>query len=108
MKISINSFQDFLDITKNHKPSLEKPLMCLSFHSLCSLGMGVAWGYLELLQKEYPDWVPYFSVDCGDCPGYALSALRHGIKNIFYKGPHWDRLQGAALSYDASILSMDF
>jgi hypothetical protein len=71
-------------IQASNKP--EKSLLCLPPNAPSYMGMGIIWGFLEHLQKNYPAWADRLAVDCGEQAGYVMSALRHGIKICFFKG----------------------
>ena len=50
--------------------------------------MGPAWfrGMVRKLERAYPDLDVEAVLDCGDAAGYALAALRSGVKIIRYSG----------------------
>lgn len=50
--------------------------------------MGPAWfqGMVRELERAYPDLDVEAVLDCGDAAGYALAALRSGVKFIRYSG----------------------
>ena len=43
-------------------------------------------------------------LDCGSMPGYALAALRHGLKTICYDGATYDTIAEMAAQRGASVL----
>lgn len=101
-----HAYDDMIKAIGPYDHLKKKPILCLSFESLSMVGMGVTWGYLELLKERHPTWVPFFGVDCGECSGYVLSALRHGIKHMLYYGPKdtLHKLQQAAKPYGAKVI----
>jgi hypothetical protein len=104
--IRIHSYDEIIRVIGDYALTDPKPLLCLTTQSLQALGVGGAWGYLALLKDLHPSWAPFFAVDCGDCAGYVLSCLRHGIKHVFYSGLFLSRLQAAAKPYDAKVLPL--
>jgi hypothetical protein len=42
--------------------------------------------------------------DCGDLPGHALAALRHGLKTIRYDGPGYEAIADIAAQGGAAVL----
>ncbi len=51
--------------------------------------LGPAWfgNLIEIVQNEFPDLAIVGILDCGDAPGNALAALRHGIACIYISAP---------------------
>lgn len=51
--------------------------------------LGPAWfgNITEIVQKEFPALTIIGVLDCGDAPGNALAALRHGITCIYFSAP---------------------
>jgi len=43
-------------------------------------------------------------LDCGSMPGYALAALRHGVKTIRYDGASFDAIVEIAAQHGATVL----
>ncbi len=83
----------------------------LSLASLVDGGLsgGAAW-FVALeaaLRAEFPDTLGDMILDCGDCPGTALGALRAGVRRIAYAGPDRARMAEAAASLGASLAEID-
>ncbi len=70
-----------------------------------ALSGGAAWfAAIEAeLRAEFPDTLADMVLDCGDCPGAALGALRAGVKTIAYAGPDRARMRAAAASVGAKL-----
>jgi hypothetical protein len=52
-----------------------------------SLGVGYFAALIATLRREYPAVAATAVLDCGDAPGLALAALRHGIEGVRVKAP---------------------
>ncbi len=50
---------------------------------------GPGWfeAVIAAARTRYPDVAVTAILDCGDAPGHALAAIRHGLKAIRYDGP---------------------
>jgi hypothetical protein len=70
-----------------------------------ALSGGAAWfaAIEAALRAEFPDTLADMILDCGDCPGAALGALRTGIRTIAYAGPDRARMEEAAASAGARL-----
>src|ERR1044072_5996426 len=57
----------------------------------------------ENLAKEFPHKKLIFRYEVGEAPGYALGALRMGIRRLLFKGPKetLEKLQSIARLYQA-------
>lgn len=71
--------------------------------------LGPAWfGHaLAIAAREHPNARIEGLFDCGDKAGYAMAALRYGLKRIRFTGPkrQSERLAGLAAAYDAEIVT---
>ena len=65
--------------------------MPLELHSApdAAASLGPHWfqKILDAIEEEFPDLQVVGILDCGASPGYALAALRQGLKRIRYSGP---------------------
>lgn len=102
--ILIQTHADLKSAAAVHDP--KHTFLYLPHRATHFMGMGAIWGFLDLLQRDYPEWVGRFLVDCGDAPGYVLSALRHGAKLCTFSGPPetLQKLQSVAKRYDAQVM----
>lgn len=65
-----------------------KPLLLLSApFAAAYTGPGWFGAVARQVSDEFPDARVTAALDCGDRPGHALAALRHGLKTIRYDGP---------------------
>ncbi len=71
------------------------------------LGVGFFRALVDAARAEYPGVVVDAVMDCGDAPGYALSALRLDFKTIVLRGDPRARARVAAIarSLGARVLS---
>jgi hypothetical protein len=69
--------------------------------------LGPAWfgNITNIVQKEFPDLAIIGVLDCGDAPGNALAALRHGIACIYISAPSAvaDKIRAIALHTKADV-----
>jgi len=69
--------------------------------------LGPAWfgNIAEIVQKEFPALTIISVLDCGEAPGNALAALRHGITCIYISAPSSvvDKIKAIALQTKADI-----
>ncbi|MBI1245935.1 MAG: hypothetical protein GC202_13110 [Alphaproteobacteria bacterium] len=70
-----------------------------------ALSGGAEWfaAIERALRAEFPDTLGEMILDCGDCPGTALGALRTGLKTIAYSGPERARMEDAAATSGAKL-----
>jgi alkanesulfonate monooxygenase SsuD/methylene tetrahydromethanopterin reductase-like flavin-dependent oxidoreductase (luciferase family) len=65
--------------------------VCVTVISAPNAAQAVGPGWFDAViaaaQARYPDVRVTAILDCGDAPGHALAALRHGVKAIRYNGP---------------------
>jgi hypothetical protein len=52
-----------------------------------SLGVGYFAALIATLRREFPAVAATAVLDCGDAPGLALAALRHGVEGVRVKAP---------------------
>ena len=63
-----------------------------------NLGVGFFWALIDAARAEYPGAAVEAVMDCGDAPGFALSALRMGFTTIVLGGDPRARARVAALA----------
>jgi hypothetical protein len=82
-----------------------RPVLLLSAPGAAGT-VGPAWfdAVLRIASRASPDAEVDGVLDCGDMPGYALSALRHGLKAIRYDGPGFDAISDIAGQLGAAVL----
>jgi len=82
-----------------------KPLLLVSAPAAAAYA-GPAWfgAVARQVADEFPDAEITAILDCGDRPGHALAALRHGLKAIRYDGPGHAAVADIAEQHDASVL----
>ena len=81
------------------------PLFLLSAAGAAAY-MGPAW-FLALIrqtQERFPEADIRGALDCEAYAGYALAALRQGVKIIIYNGPAFDAIADIASQIDAFVL----
>ncbi len=81
------------------------PLFLLSAAGAAAY-MGPAW-FLALIrqtQERFPEADIRGALDCEAYAGYALAALRQGVKTIIYNGPAFDAIADIASQIDAFVL----
>ena len=71
-----------------------------------SAAAGPAWftAVVEQARRAHPDAQCTAVLDCGDLPGGALAALRHGLTAIRYDGPQRRKIQEIAAQSGATVL----
>ncbi len=62
------------------------------------LGVGFFAALVEAVRAEFPDAAVEAVMDCGDDPGFALSALRMGFKTVVLRGNPRARARVAAIA----------
>ncbi len=62
------------------------------------LGVGFIWALVEVARAEFPGAAIESVMDCGDAPGFALSALRTGFKAVVLRGEPRARARVAAIA----------
>lgn len=69
--------------------------------------VGAGWfdALVSTACATYPKAAVTAVLDCGDAPGRALSALRHGFKSITYYGARQNAISEIALAYGAVVLA---
>lgn len=85
--------------------ALSCPLILLSAPDSAAAA-GPAWfrSLVEQARSDHPEAAPTAVLDCGRLPGYALAALREGVRAIRYDGPARDRIADIAAQYGATVL----
>lgn len=81
------------------------PLLLLSAAGAAA-SMGPAW-FLALIrqtQERFPEADIQGALDCEAYAGYALAALRQGVKIIIYNGPAFDAIADIASQTGALVL----
>lgn len=68
-----------------------------------TLGPAVFLSMVEAAQKAYPAIKIEAMLDCGQSPGFAAAALRHGHTAIRYDGPAVDAIQDIARQIGAAV-----
>ncbi len=83
----------------------QRPVRVLSA-PVASAAVGPAWfaAVLEQASLSHPDAQFTAVLDCGELPGSALAALRHGLKAIRYDGPQWRKIKDIAAQCGATLL----
>jgi hypothetical protein len=67
---------------------LDVPLTVMSpMGAASSLGVGYFAALIATLRGEFPTVAATAVLDCGDAPGLALAALRHGVDGVRVKAP---------------------
>lgn len=68
--------------------------------------VGPAWfeALVRMAASAFPGVTVEGALDCGDMPGHALAALRHGLKVIRYDGPAFDAVADIAGQCGATVL----
>jgi hypothetical protein len=81
------------------------PVFLLSAPSAAA-SVGPAWftALAALATADKPDAPIDPVLDCGSMPGYALAALRHGLKTIRYDGGSFDAVAEIAAQCGATVL----
>jgi hypothetical protein len=74
-------------------------------HAAASLGPAWFGNIGTIISKEFPDLAIVCVLDCGDAPGNALAALRHGITCIYISAPSAvaDKIRAIALHTNADV-----
>ena len=81
------------------------PILLLSAPSAAaSAGPGWFSALARSASASRPDADIQPVLDCGDMPGYALAALRHGLKTIRYDGAAIGEIEDIARQLDATVL----
>jgi hypothetical protein len=62
------------------------------------LGVAYFWALVEAARAEFPDVAVDAVMDCGDDPGWALSALRTGFKRVVLGSNRRARARVAAIA----------
>ena len=104
--VIVETFQD-VDAAILEHASPEGVLLCLPKHAIKTMGMGMISGFQKHIETNHSSWSYRLTVDCQDCSGQALSALRHGMKNILFSGPKasLEKLKNIATQVGAEVLS---
>ncbi len=86
--------------------ALETPVTLMSAPGAAA-NVGAGWfdAVVSLARDAYPSVSVAAVLDCGDAPGHALAALRHGFKFIRYSGPNQREIEEIAEGYEASVLT---
>jgi hypothetical protein len=81
------------------------PVFLLSAPSAAA-SVGPAWfaAVVSTAIADCPDARVEPLLDCGSMPGYALAALRHGVKAIRYGGASFDAIVAIAAQRGAIVL----
>ncbi len=93
------------DVAAHIAREMGTPLFLLSAAGAAAY-MGPAW-FLALIrqtQERFPEADIQGALDCEAYAGYALAALRQGVKTIIYNGPAFDAIADIASQIDAFVL----
>jgi hypothetical protein len=81
-----------------------RPVLLLSAAGAAgTVGPGWFEAVIRMAASTAPGAAIEGMLDCGDRPGYALAALRHGLKTIRYDGPGFDAVADIAAQLGATI-----
>ena len=82
-----------------------RPILLLSAAGAAATA-GPAWfeAVLRMASHVFPGAAIEGVLDCGDTAGYALAALRHGLKGIRYDGPGFEAVADIAAQLGATVL----
>lgn len=69
-----------------------------------SVGPGWFDAVVTLAKNQYPQTHCDAILDCGDAPGDAMAALRHGVTHIRYNGTRQTAIADIARQYGAAVL----
>jgi hypothetical protein len=80
------------------------PVLLLSAYGAAG-GVGPAWfaAVIDAAKAAYPEASLEGLLDCAGTPGYALAALRQGLKRIRYDGPAYDAIADIAAQGGATV-----
>jgi hypothetical protein len=69
--------------------------------------VGPGWfdAVVTLARNAYPNAQATAVLDCGDAPGHALAALRHGFKIVRYAGRNQAEIEEIARRFGARVLA---
>ena len=81
--------------------------VCVTIISAPNAAEAAGPGWFEAViataRKRYPNVAVTAILDCGDAPGHALAAIRHGVKAIRYDGPAPDQINDIAAQAGALV-----
>jgi len=81
------------------------PVLLLSAAgAAASMGPGWFLALVKQTQERFPAAEIHAALDCEDYAGYALAALREGVKIVIYNGPAFDAVSDIAHQLDALVL----
>ncbi|NKB57212.1 MAG: hypothetical protein GKS00_12865 [Alphaproteobacteria bacterium] len=85
--------------------AINVPVTLLSASNAAS-SVGAGWfdAVVSLAHAAYPKVRVEAALDCGDAPGHAMSALRHGFKIICYCGRNQSEIEDIASRSKAAVL----
>jgi len=80
------------------------PVLLLSAYGAAG-SVGPAWfaAVIDTAKAAYPEASLEGLLDCAGTPGYALAALRQGLKRIRYDGPAFDAIADIAAQGAATV-----
>ena len=83
---------------------VSQPILLLSAPRAAET-VGPSWfqAVVEEGRTEFPNLIIRAMLDCGDSPGYALAALRHGIKYICFDGHTADKIADISNHFNAKL-----
>jgi hypothetical protein len=85
--------------------ALDVPVVLISAPgAAASAGAGWFDALVSLARAAYPTVRTECVLDCGDAPGHALGALRHGFKIIRYSGANQKEIEEIAEKSGANVL----
>lgn len=85
--------------------ALDVPVVLISAPG-ASAYVGAGWfdALVSIAKAAYPNADFKAVLDCGDAPGHALAALRHGFKAIRYEGASQRQIEDIAAQSGATVL----
>lgn len=85
--------------------ALDVPVVLISAPG-ASAYVGAGWfdALVSIAKAAYPNADYTAVLDCGDAPGHALAALRHGFKAIRYDGASQRQIEDIATQSGATVL----
>lgn len=69
-----------------------------------SVGPGWFDAVITMAENQYPQAVYDAILDCGDAPGDAMAALRHGVTHIRYEGARQAAIEDIARQLGAEVV----
>jgi hypothetical protein len=82
----------------------ERPVLLLSApYAAGATGPGWFGSVVDQAISAVPEAEVSAMLDCGDLPGYAMAALRQGIKNIRFDGDTFEKISDIAQQLGATV-----